>query len=318
MRRRSALQLLVGSAASVALGPILKAEGEKDREEVKPWKTAIGLNGFASTSKKYDKTFPIWEVLDYAARSGFDGIELMRGWPMGGYPSSEDTQRITALKRMYDAYGLQVFSIQAGAGAAFAADSRRRNGWLRQMRDQLKFAKAVGCDCVGLWPGGRLRGQSIDQAISHLAASLREVARIAADMGIIIAFEIEPPFIFNTEEHLRRILAEANDARVKTIYDPSHFDLFNGATGKPHELLERIGVKNIGYVHFTDTDGTLRDGGTSKHLAAGDGHIDVAATFKTLKDGGFRGWVMIDSWQIPDPYDASTKGLKAIRRGMAR
>ena len=106
MRRRSALQLLLGSAASVALGPILKAEGEKDGEKV-AWKTAIGLNGFASTSKKYDKTFPIWEVLDYAARSGFDGIELMRGWPMGGYPSSEDTQRIAALKRLYDAYGLQ-------------------------------------------------------------------------------------------------------------------------------------------------------------------------------------------------------------------
>jgi len=25
---------------------------------------------------------------------------------------------------------------------------------------------------------------------------------------------------------------------------------------------------------------------------------------------------MIDSWQIPDPYDASTKGLAAIKRGM--
>ena len=63
--------------------------------------------------------------------------------------------------------------------------------------------------------------------------------------------------------------------------------------------------------------GTIRDGGTSKHLGAGDGHIDIDATFKTLKGGGFRGWVMVDTWQIPDPYDASTKGLAAIRRGMS-
>jgi sugar phosphate isomerase/epimerase len=55
--------------------------------------------------------------------------------------------------------------------------------------------------------------------------------------------------------------------------------------------------------------------GPSKHLGAGDGHIDVAASVKTLNDGGFKGWIMIDSWQIPDPYDASTKGLKAIQEG---
>ena len=313
MRRRSALQLLVGSAVSATFGPLIASEA-KDRR----WKTAIGLNGFASSARKYDKTFPIWEVLDYAARTGFDGVELMRGWPSGNYPRAKDAQRIAALKRLYDAYGLQVFSIQAGAGGAFAAQARMRNRWLERMRDQLEFARAVGCDCVGMWPGGRVRGQTIDQAIRHLAVSFREVAKIADDMGMIAAFEIEPPFAFNTEAHLKRILEEANDPRVKTIYDSSHFDLFNGSTGKPHEMLQRIGVEHIGYVHFTDTDGTIRDGGTSKHLAAGDGHIDVPATFKTLQQGGFRGWIMVDTWQIPDPYDASTKGLAAIRRGMAR
>ena len=78
----------------------------------------------------------------------------------------------------------------------------------------------------------------------------------------------------------------------------------------------RTALKTIGYVHFTDTDGTIRDGGTSKHLPAGEGHIGIPASFKTLKDGGFTGWIMVDSWQIPDPYDASTRGLAAIRRGM--
>ena len=157
----------------------------------------------------------------------------------------------------------------------------------------------------------------MDQAITHLADSFREVAKMGDDLGLITAFEIEPPFIFNTENHLTRILESANNTRVKTIYDPSHFDLMNGSTGKPHEMLKRIGIEHIGYVHFTDTDGTLRDGGTSKHLAAGDGHIDVPASFKTLKAGGFDGWIMVDAWQIPDPYDASSKGLEAIRQGMA-
>ena len=81
---------------------------------------------------------------------------------------------------------------------------------------------------------------------------------------------------------------------LKGIYDPSHFDLMTGSTGKPEEMLRRVGVENIGYVQFCDTDGTLRDGGTSKHLACGDGHVDCAKSLKLLKDGGFRGWIMMD------------------------
>ncbi|UCE48157.1 MAG: TIM barrel protein [Phycisphaerales bacterium] len=155
-------------------------------------------------------------------------------------------------------------------------------------------------------------GQTLEQATEHLGRSFREAAKISHDLGLIPAFEIEPVFIFNTEEHLRRILEEANHPALKTIYDPSHFDLMNGSTGRPYEMLRRIGVENTGYVHFTDTDGTRRDEGTSKHLPCGDGHIDVQVSLATLWQGGFRGWMNIDAWQIPDPYDACLKGKQAI------
>ena len=86
----------------------------------------------------------------------------------------------------------------------------------------------------------------------------------------------------------------------------------NGSTGRPHELLERVGVKNVGYVQLTDTDGTLRDGGTSKHLAVGDGHGHIDVSLQWLRAGGFRGWIMVDAWEIPDPYDAAAKAQRAM------
>ena len=114
---------------------------------------------------------------------------------------------------------------------------------------------------MGMWPGGPLRGpKTFDDAFVHLGKSFGEAAKAAADAGLIAAFEIEPPSIFNKEDHIHRILEEAGTPDLKVIYDPSHFDLMNGSTGRPHELLERVGVKNIGYLHFTDCDGTLRDG----------------------------------------------------------
>jgi len=313
MQRRDALKTM-GAAFLVSAGSSLL---RGDPPQPGGWRTAFGLNGFASSSRKYNKTFPLWEVLDFAARLGFHGIELHATWPMGGYPRPDEAGRIAALKRLYDAYGLQVFSIQTGAGGAFAPDVAERKRWLAEFRDHARFARAVGCDCIGMWPGGGLRGQTMDEAIERLGGSFREAAKVAGDLDLIPAFEIEPVFVFNTEDHLRRILEAADHPGLRTIYDPSHFDLMNGSTGRPHEMLKRIGVRNIGYVHFTDTDGTRRDNGTSKHLPCGDGHIDVQASLATLWQGGFRGWMNIDAWEIPDPYDACRKGKRAFDRFLA-
>ncbi|MHC4404872.1 MAG: sugar phosphate isomerase/epimerase family protein [Planctomycetota bacterium] len=319
MQRRDALKRLgVGlglAAATPGLGGPAKPGSRPERP---PWKTAVGLNGFASASRKYRKTFPIWEVLDFASGEGFHGVELVGHWPMGGYPRADEKKRIDALRRMVDAFGLRIFSLQQGAGGAFDPDADARKRWIEEIGDRARFAKAVGADCIGLWPGGPLRGQTIDQAIERLAESFGEVGKIVDDLGLLAGFEIEPPFVFNTEEHLLRILDRTGHAAVKTIYDPSHFDLMSGSTGRPHEMLRRIGVGAVAYVHLTDTDGTLRDGGTSKHLPCGDGHVDVDASLATLRDGGFAGWIMIDAWEIPDPYDACAKGKRAIDRARPR
>jgi sugar phosphate isomerase/epimerase len=282
------------------------------------WKTAVGLNGFQSGVRKYDKTYPIWEVLEFTRGEGFDGVELVSDWPQGGYPAAAETSRVQALRSLYDRFGLRIFSLQQGAAGAFDPHTATRRGWIEQVADRLQLARQLGCSCIGLWPGGGLRGQSIDEAIGRLAESFWEVAGLAAKAGILVAFEIEPPFVFNSEDHLRRILEAVNHPNLKTIYDPSHFDLMNGSTGRPHEMLERIGVDQIGYVHLTDTDGTLRDGGTSTHLACGDGHANIPESLRELRAGGFSGWIMIDAWEIPDPYDACRKGLAMIQREAAR
>ena len=307
--RRDALKLLGGTLAATTLaGPAPLAAAE--RKSI--WKTAIGLNGFQSGSHKYKKNYPIWEVLDFASRHGFDGVELVADWPSGGYPAAGEKERVQALRRLYDLFGLRIFSIQLGADGAFDPAESVRRQWLEQFRDRIQLARQLGCGCVGMWPGGGLRGQTIDQAIDVLAKTFREAGRIAGDAGILACFEIEPVFVFNQADHYLRILKGADHPALKGIYDPSHFDQMNGATGKPEELLQRVGPRNIGYLQFCDTDSTLRDGGTSKHLGCGDGRTDCAKGLQILKDGGFRGWIMVDEWEVPDPYDACLKCKRVI------
>lgn len=309
--RRSFLQSATMAGAAFAVA------GTAADNLAKPlWKTAVGLNGFQSGTRKYKKVYPVWEVAEFAAREGFDGVELVSDWPMGGYPNINESDRIKALKGFWDRFGVRIFSIQLGADGAFHTDADVRKRWLDATSDRIKLARQLGCDCVGLWPYGALGQQTVNQAIEHLGRSFHDLAKVAESNEIITAFEIEPPFAFNKEEHMQGILAAANHPNLKVIYDPSHFDLMNGSAGRPHEMLSRIGVKKLGYVQLTDGDGTLRDGGTSKHIACGDGHIDLPASMRLLKEGGFRGWIMIDEWEVPDPYDACVKGMKTIKQGV--
>ncbi len=311
--RRSALTRLGGGLlAALAAGAARSETRHHPR-----WRTAVGLNGFESAARKYGKIFPLWEILHFAHREGFDGVELVQNWPMGGYPAAAETERIAALRRLYDGFGLRVFSLQLGAAGAFAPETAARRRWLREFRDRAALARQLGCDCVGLWPYGGLRGQSLEQATDRLAASLHEAGRLAAEHGLIAAIEIEPPFVFHTAEQLLRLHRQADHPALKVIYDPSHFDLMNGSTGRPHELLLRVGIENIGYLHLTDTDGTLRDGGTSKHLPAGEGHARLEESLRLLREAGWRGWMMVDAWEIPDPYDACRKARRLMDRAAA-
>src|SRR5208283_4542548 len=109
MNRRSALKVLAGSVAASVVPLAALGQGSEQK-----WKTAIGLNGFQSGSRKYHKNYPIWEVLDFASQHGFDGVELVSDWPSGGYPAVNETARVRALRRLYDSFGLRIFSIQLG------------------------------------------------------------------------------------------------------------------------------------------------------------------------------------------------------------
>ena len=275
------------------------------------WRTAFGLNGFQSSESVFKQTFPIWEVLEFAQQQGFEGIELIPGWLKGVYPDAGDDARIASLRSFLGRYNVKAFSIQTFGAEAFQKDRSVREAWVKRFAGLAEFARKAGCECIGYWPGGDLGGQTVDEAIDSLVWSLKEMGRIVTDEDLMLSVEIEPPFAFNTIEHLIRMLDGADHPRVKGMFDPSHFDLMNGSTGKPHELLERLGVQRVGYVHFTDTDGTLFHG-TSKHLPAGDGHIDVRKSFEVLWQGGYEGWIMIDPWMTPDPYDACRKGRAAI------
>ena len=284
-----------------------------------PWRLAIGLNGFGSSETHHGKRYDYDEILRFARDEGFEGIELWRGW-REGYPDPDDDDAIQASRDKIESYGLQVFSIQGGVRGVnpVSDDASERAEYTRGLQGQVELAVKFGCDAIGLWSAGRVPDQvGEDQLIERFAEVLRPAIRYAVDSGILPAIEGEPPLLVNSAARYHKLFAMAGMDELKVIFDPSHFDLLNGARGRPEDLLLELGVDRVGYVQFCDGDSTLRPfpnggAGTSRHLPCGEGVYDIPKLCSILDEGGFRGWFQMDSWGTEDAYWTSKSCKDAV------
>ncbi|MCP5111541.1 MAG: sugar phosphate isomerase/epimerase, partial [bacterium] len=269
------------------------------RGAAKPWKLAIGLNGFGSSEQYHNKKYDYDEILAFARDEGFEGIEAWRNW-RGGYPDPEDTAAVRAMREKVESYGLQIFSIQAGGPRRVnpvSDDDAARRKYTDALKRFVDLSVKLGCEAMGLWPPGRRAGQGIEEdlMIERFAVAVKPAAEYAVDKGIFIAIEGEPPLLINQPSHYHKLFAAVGMKEFKVIFDPSHFDVLRGGKGKPEILLKELGVDRVGYIQFCDGDGTLRptpqgQAGTSRHLACGAGVYDIPGMLEILYEGGFRGW----------------------------
>ena len=171
---------------------------------------------------------------------------------------------------------------------------------------------------MGLWSAGREPdGLSEDGLLERFAAVVRPVVRYAVENGIVLAIEGEPPLLINSVSRYHKLFDAVGMDEFKAIFDPSHFDVLNGAQGRPEDLLLDLGVSRIGYVQFCDGDSTLRPfpnggAGTSRHLPCGEGVYDIPKLCSILYEGGFRGWFQMDSWGTQDAYHTSASCLQLV------
>ena len=288
-----------------------RSDGQSDQPSG-PWHLAIGLNGFGSSETHHGKRYVYEEILQFARDEGFEGIELWRNW-REGYPDPEDTEAVRATREKVESYGLQVFSIQAGVRGVnpVSDDPVERAEYTARLEQQVDLAVRLGCDAMGLWSAGRVPdSMSEDALIERFADVVRPVVSRSVESGIVLAIEGEPPLLINSPERYRKLFETVGMDAFKVIFDPTHFDLLNGATGRPEELLLELGVDRVGYVQFSDGDSTLRPfpnggAGTSRHLPCGEGVYDIPKLCSILYQGGFRGWFQMDSWGTEDAYRAS-------------
>jgi protein FrlC len=256
--------------------------------------------------------FELEEILSHARDLEYDGIEL---FPFhGSYPTTPSEQR--ALRDLYRQYGLATPALQSETrGHAASPESKQRDAYVESVQRMIDFAHVLEASEVGIWSGVPLEGVPHDQQMQGVLDTCQRCAALAEEAGITLALEPEPVQVVSSLEDILFLLDGVDSSVFTALYDLSHANVLS--RGRPLDFLLALEGR-VGHVHFTDSDAQqlLLDvegaSGTSKHLAVGDGNLDLAAILQALKDAGYAGWMQVDVWENPDPYRASKLGKQYL------
>ena len=175
-----------------------------------------------------------------------------------------------------------------------------------------------------IWEPISRRPELHDDEWQPYGRKVTALAERMADFGVNMAFHHHMGTIVETDVETERLMAVTGEA-VGLLFDTGHSS-FSG--GDPLSLLQR-NIARVVHVHCKDVrpDKLAKARSDDKSFmdavldgiftVPGDGSIDYATILKTLHDGGYSGWLVVEAEQDPrkaHPLTYARMGHKNLLR----
>jgi len=219
---------------------------------------------------------------------GFDGVEI-------SFVSGPESIDVKRMRDELDRLGLDVF---CSTGLSAVTDISHPDVSVRQagidyLRQCLETTKKLQSPLLGgvtyapwlLFPAT----DDLRPYREHSAKALHEVAKIAADLDIILTMEILnrfETFMFNTVDEGITFLEQVDHPNVKLQLDTYHMNMEEDSI--PHAI--RKAGNAIGHFHCAANNRKL----------PGQGHLNWEAIAAALKDTAYAGGLVIETFPNPD------------------
>ncbi|QDT65109.1 sugar phosphate isomerase/epimerase family protein [Calycomorphotria hydatis] len=244
-----------------------------------------GMNLLLWTSDITAEHAPLFEQLK---SYGYDGVEL----PVFDF----DEAKYTAVGKELDKLGLgrTAVTVCTDDENPISPDPAIRAAGLERIKKAVDVCAAAGVEslcgpihsALGSFTGAGRTEDEWQWAKETLAAAA-DYAQ-AADVKLVVEFlnRFECYFL-NCAADAAQFCREVNHPYLKTMYDTFHANI------EEKDLAEAIreSIDQVIHVHISEND----------RSTPGEGHIDFATTFKTLKEVDYDGWLTVEAFGLALP-----------------
>ncbi len=234
-----------------------------------------------------------YEFIDWARKSGLDGVELTVGDAIKIDISEEECRRISAFARQHS-IGLRTLATGFFWGKSLSsADESVRKEAIAFSRKYLQIANWLGAESVLVVPGASrvpwdpsIPVTPYETAWKQSVRSLQELEPVAAKLGVNIALEnVWGRFLLSPMEW-KFFLDQFPSDRIGMYFDVGNSCLYV----RSQDYIEIVG-KRIKAVHIKNWKGDSLAGGNLHGFGEDilEGEVDFPAVFEALKRIGYQG-----------------------------
>ncbi len=248
------------------------------------------------------------EAIAYAAKAGFDGIQLMDcGGYNAGYPLlNPNIQRSyleAAEKYKIELQALHLWTLCREAGMIHPITSEAGKVSLRSIQSGLEVCAALHIPNLLLTSGFMCQIKN-EQDFQRFAAMLKKACKMAADKNVTVVFESA----LQVDDILR--MREIVGADLKICYDV--FNPIRFSVGNPLEEIPKLGTGAINHFHLKD--GPENCIGCTL-LGKGIGQFNDVV--RTIKNIGYSGWLMTENYYSEPPMPKKFDPLELTMMDLA-
>jgi len=232
-----------------------------------------------------------------AAEVGFDAVEI--------FAPAADAVNPDELRQLLDTHGLQCAAVGTGAGMVLHglsltdADAGKREHAKEFIRSIIDMGGPFGAPAIigsmqGRWGGDVAR----DVAVQWVGEACVGLAAHAQQYDVPLIYEPINRYesnMFNAVVDAVEFVQGLATDNVRILADLFHMNIEDVCIA---DAL-RQGGNLIGHVHFVD----------SNRRPAGLGHMDYAPVVKALESIDYDGYLSVEAFPYPDPYEAAKQSI---------
>ena len=282
MKRRNFFK---SAAATTALAflPFERLTAVTGQARSMPARIKISLNSFSFNRPLMSGEMTMDDMLDYAAQTGFEGIDLT-GYYFPGYPEVPTDEYIFHIKRKAFNLGLEICG--TGVRNDFAqADPAAREAAIKHVKDWIVVASKLGGQTLRVFAGnGVPAGHRREEVFQWVVDCIKTCAEYGRNHGVVLAIQNHDDFL-KTAGQVEELLKTINSEWVGLMLDIGSYQ-----TADPYMEIRQT-VKYA--ITWQLKEEVYINGKAVK--------TDIDKLKEIIVDAGFRGYLPIETLGEGDP-----------------